>query len=168
MHLPRFLAWAERGEGHTHAADGNLPAAEAALEMALAHHERFPIAFERARTLLALGHVLRRSKRRHAARAALGEALAEFERLGANHFAETTRAELKQVGGRAPTGDQLTEAEERVARLVASGLSNKEAAAELFVAVSTVEATLTRVYRRLGVHARSQLARAYASGPCRA
>ncbi len=168
LRLPRFLAWAERGEGHIHAAGGNLLAAEAALEMALAHHEHFPIAFERARTLLALGHVLRRSKRRHAARTALGEALAEFERLGADHFAETTRAELKHVGGRAPAGEELTEAEERVARLVASGLSNKEAAAELFVAVSTVEATLTHVYRKLGVRSRSQLARAYASGPRRA
>lgn len=55
-----------------------------------------------------------------------------------------------------------------MARLVASGLSNKEAAAELFVAVSTVEATLTHVYRKLGVRSRSQLARAYASGPRRA
>ncbi len=164
--LPRFLAWAERGEGLTHAADGNLAAAEAALERALAHHEHFPIAFERARTLLAFGHVLRRSKRRHAARAALGDALTQFERLGANHFAETTRAELKHVGGRVPAGDhQLTEAEDRVAHLVASGLSNKEAAAELFVAVSTIEATLTHVYRKLGVASRSQLARAFADHP---
>ena len=164
--LPRFLAWAERGEGLIYAADGNLPAAEAALARALKHHEECPIAFERARTLLASGHVLRRSKRRHEARAALGEALAEFERLGAGYFAETTRAELKHVGGRAPAGDhQLTEAEDRVARLVASGLSNKEAAAELFLAVSTVEATLTHVYRKLGVVSRSQLARAYAGRP---
>ena len=107
--------------------------------------------------------MLRRSRRRHAARVELGKALSEFERLGARHFARVARAELKRVGGRSPAGEhELTEAEDRVARLVASGRSNREVAAELVVAVSTVEATLTRVYRKLGVESRSQLARLFA------
>jgi DNA-binding NarL/FixJ family response regulator len=110
--------------------------------------------------------VLRRTRHRHAARIALGEALAEFERLGAPRYATAARSELQHVGGRAPAGaHQLTRAEERVARLVASGLSNKDVAAELYVAVSTVEATLTRVYRKLGIRSRSQLARSLAERP---
>ena len=150
--LPRFLAWAERGEGLVQEARGNLAAAAAALETALEHHERFPLAFERARTLLLYGHVLRRLKRRRAARAVIGEALVELERLGARHFADVARAELKHVGGRPPAGEhELTGAEDRIAQLVATGLSNKEVATQLYVAVSTVEAALTRVYRKLGV-----------------
>jgi DNA-binding NarL/FixJ family response regulator len=70
---------------------------------------------------------------------------------------------MKHVGGRPPTaGHELTGAEDRVARLVAAGLSNKEVAAELYVAVSTVEAALTRIYRKLGVQSRLQLASALA------
>jgi ATP/maltotriose-dependent transcriptional regulator MalT len=89
----------------------------------------------RARTLLAYGHVLRRQKRRRAARAALGDALAQFEWLGAQHFVGATQG------------------------------TNKEVAAEIFVTVSTVEATLTRVYAKLGLSSRSQLARALAERP---
>jgi DNA-binding CsgD family transcriptional regulator len=164
--LPRFLAWAERSEGLVRSAEGDLAAAGAALERALAHHDDYPLSFERARTMLEHGNVLRRSRHRHDARIELGAALAEFERLGAAHFALVTRSELQHVGGRAPAGaHQLTRAEDRVARLVASGLSNKDVAAELYVAVSTVEATLTRVYRKLGVRSRSQLASSLAEHP---
>jgi DNA-binding CsgD family transcriptional regulator len=166
LRLPRFLAWAERGEALVRSVEGDLDAAAAALERALAHHERYALAFERARTLLAHGNVLRRMRHRHAARIALGEAVAEFERLGAAYFATAARSELQHVGGRAPAGaHQLTRAEERVARLVASGLSNKDVAAQLYVAVSTVEATLTRVYRKLGIRSRSQLARSLGERP---
>jgi DNA-binding CsgD family transcriptional regulator len=168
LELPRFLAWAERGEGLVQAARGNLVAAESAFEAALAHHERFPLPFERARTLLAYGHVLRRETRRRAARAALGEALTAFEQLGARHFLAAARAELKHVGGRPPAGEhELTGAEDRIAHLVASGLSNKEVAAQLFVTVSTVEATLTRVYAKLGLSSRSQLTHLLTEHPVR-
>jgi DNA-binding CsgD family transcriptional regulator len=161
--LPRFLAWASRGEGLVCAAEGKLEASKAMLEAAMTQHERFPDPFERARTLLAYGHVLRRLRRRRAARATLSGALAEFERLGARHFAAATRAELKHVGGRPPAGrHELTGAEDRIARVVADGRSNKEVAAELYLALGTVEATLTRVYRKLGVTSRSQLASALA------
>ena len=160
--VARFLAWAERGRGLVLAAQGDLAASSAALEQALAQHERFSAPLERTRTLLACGRVLRLENRRREARAALSEALAEFERLGARHFAHAARVELGHLGGRAPAGaHELTGAEERVASLVAGGLSNKEVAAELVVEVSTVEATLTRVYRKLGVRSRSQLARVF-------
>jgi ATP/maltotriose-dependent transcriptional regulator MalT len=138
LSLSRFLAWADRGEALVRAVDGDLAGAEGALESALRHHERYVVRFERARTLLAYGHVLRRLRRRREARAALDEALAHFDGLGARHFAGVVRAELKQVGGRPPAGEhELTGAEDRIARLVAAGRSNKEAAAELFVTVST-------------------------------
>ncbi|MGZ4386824.1 MAG: helix-turn-helix transcriptional regulator, partial [Gaiellaceae bacterium] len=159
--LPRFLAWADRGEGLLLAAQGDLDGACAALESALAQHERVPIPLERGRTLLIYGNVLRRARRRRAARETLGEALAEFERIGAGHFARRAAAELKHVAGRAPRPEgELTQTEDRVARLVASGLSNREVAGRLFVTVSTVEATLGRVYAKLGIRSRLQLARA--------
>jgi len=161
--LPRFLVWAARGEGLVLAAEGELAAARAVFETALAEHERFQDPFDRARTLLAYGHVLRREHRRREARAVLGDALAEFERLGAGRFSAMTQAELKHVGGRIPVGEhELTASEERVAGLVVDGLSNKQVAAELVVAVSTVEATLTRIYQKLGITSRSQLSRALA------
>ena len=161
LELPRFLAWAARGEALLESAEGDLPAAERELEIALALHQRFLHPFERARTLLVYGQVLRRANRRRAARAALGEALAEFEWLGACRFATATRDELKHVSGRAAAGPHtLTGAEEHVSHLVAEGLSNKEVAARLYVTVSTVEAALTRSYRKLGIASRSQLARA--------
>ena len=161
LDLPRFLAWAARGEALVLAARSELEAARERLEDALAQHERFVLPFDRARTCLALGHVLRRLAHRHDARAALGEALAQFEQLGARHFEAAAREELKHVGGRPPAGEhELTGTEERIARLVASGLSNKEVAAELYLSVSTIEAALTRVYRKLGLSSRSQLAQA--------
>jgi DNA-binding CsgD family transcriptional regulator len=163
LELPRFLAWAERGLGLVRAARGDLPAAQAALEAALAHHERFRLPLERARTLLAYGHVLRRAKRRRQAHAALAEAIAAFERAGACHLARSAEDELRHLGGRPSAGGhELTTAEAQIAELVAAGLSNKEVAARLYVAVSTVEAALTRIYGKLGLRSRSQLARALA------
>jgi DNA-binding CsgD family transcriptional regulator len=161
----RFLAWADRGDGMLLAQAGDLDGARAALESALRHHDRPPsLPFERARTLLLYGQVLRRSKRRREARQALNEALAELERLGARLYAERARDELKRVGGRAAaTEGELTATEERIARLVASGLSNKEVAAQSFVTVRTVEATLTRIYAKLRVSSRLQLSRALES-----
>ncbi|HZQ15146.1 MAG TPA: AAA family ATPase [Gaiellaceae bacterium] len=160
LRLPRFLAWSARGEGLLDAATGDLAAADAALTAARAQHERFDLPLERARTLLAHGHVLRRLSRRHDARETLEDAAAVFDRAGAQGFAEAARNELAHVGGRAAAGPhELTGAEARIARLVSDGRSNKDVAAELFVTVATVEATLTRVYRKLGVRSRTQLAR---------
>jgi DNA-binding CsgD family transcriptional regulator len=166
-HWQRFLAWADRGDGLLLAAEGDLAGAAAALESALRHHDKPPsLPFERARTLLVYGQVLRRDKRRAEARRILNQALNEFERLGAEFFAERTRGELKRVGGRAPAGEgELTAAEERIARLAASGLSNKEIAARSFVTVRTVEAALTRAYAKLDVRSRTQLSRVLANTP---
>jgi DNA-binding NarL/FixJ family response regulator len=81
-----------------------------------------------------------------------------FERTSAPLWAAQARAELARISGRPPEPDQLTATELRVAELVASGRSNKEAAAELFVTVRTIESTLTRTYAKLGVRSRTELA----------
>jgi DNA-binding CsgD family transcriptional regulator len=133
--------------------DSALGHAEAALEL----HRNLPVPLERARTLIVLGQVQRRLKQRAAARASLEEALAILNGIGARLWAERARSELARISGRAPVGG-LTPTESRVADLVADGLSNKQVAAELFVSVRTVEANLTRVYAKLGIHSRTELA----------
>jgi len=108
-----------------------------------------------------LGRTQRRFKKWAAARQSLEQARWEFERLGCPGWAQAAAAELDRVSGRrAAPGGGLTPTEQRVADLVASGLSNKEVAAQLFVSVYTVEAHLSRVYAKLGIRSRTQLARA--------
>ena len=122
--------------------------------------------FERARTELRLGERLRRSRRPIEARAPLRTALASFEALGAAPWAERARAELAATGARA--GDarpraplELTPQELRIARLVAEGATNKEAAAQLFLSPKTVGYHLGKVYAKLGIHSRAELVRVF-------
>ena len=122
-------------------------------------HEVLTAPFERARTLLARGVLQRRLKQRRAARESLEAAQAAFEDLGAPLWAERTQSELKRIAGRAPSPDVLTPTERRVAELVAEGHSNKQVAARLFVTVRAVEANLTRIYGKLGIRSRTELAR---------
>jgi DNA-binding NarL/FixJ family response regulator len=136
---------------------GDTDAAAAAVEAALAAHDRVEMPFERARTLQVAGSVRRRARRREEARAALREAEATFARFGADAWADRVRDELERLGARS-AGEGLTETESRVADLVAAGRSNREIAAALFVTTSTVEATLWKVYRKLGLRSRAELA----------
>jgi DNA-binding NarL/FixJ family response regulator len=152
-------ATADRCRGLILAARGDLPEAIHVLERAVAGHRRSPMPFELGRSLLALGTAQRRARQRRAARESLTEALATFDELGAPLWADRARAELGRIGGRTPAGEELTPAEARIAALVAGGMTNKEAAAELVVAVHTIEAALTRVYAKLGVRSRTELAR---------
>jgi DNA-binding CsgD family transcriptional regulator len=140
------------------AARGDLTGAQAGFEHALAEHARTQDPFQHARTLLAFGVTQRRAKQRGAARTTLEQALATFERLGAALWAEKTRSELARIGGRTSSRDELTEAERRIAALVAEGRTNREVAATLFVTEHTVEGALTRAYRKLGVRSRAELA----------
>ena len=153
------LATAERGRGLVLAAQGDFAAAHAALRQSLAEHERLGWPFERARTLLSLGVVLRRAKHRRTARETLHQALAVFDQLGARAWSAKTAGELARIGGRVPAGDALTISERRVAHLVAEGRSNRQVAAELFLSVKTVAAHLTSIYAKLGVRSRTELAR---------
>jgi DNA-binding CsgD family transcriptional regulator len=151
------LAAAARCRGLHHAASGDPEAALAALERALRYHARVPIPFERARTLLALGVVQRRARRTGAARASLEEARRIFEAVGAAPWAGRAEREARRTGGRTAAAG-LTTTEHRVAELVAEGRSNAEVAAALFVTVKTVEAHLSRIYAKLGVRSRTELA----------
>jgi len=139
------------------AAEGDLDGAFAAFDRSLLQLDRTPFPLERGRTLLCQGAVRRQAMRKRAAREALEQALALFEELGARLWAEKARAELGRISGRRAEGDELTETEARVAQLAAGGRSNKEIAAELFMGLSTVEAHLSHVYRKLGVRSRAGL-----------
>ena len=156
---PWPLAMGARCRALLQAAEGDLEAALASCEQALDVHERMPVPFERARTLLIYGTILRRNKRRKAAREAIEAALSIFEALPAPVWADNARADLARIGGRAPAGDGLTESERRIAELVAAGKSNKETAATLFLSVHTVEDALKRIYRKLEVRSRTELSR---------
>jgi DNA-binding CsgD family transcriptional regulator len=153
------LAAASRCRGLMAAAQGQLSQSPQWFERALAEHDRAGNPFERARTVLAQGAALRRLKRKAAAREALQRALEQFEHLGATIWAAKARDELARIGGRAVSGAELTATERQVAELVADGRSNKEVARRLFIAERTVEANLSRVYAKLGIHSRTQLAR---------
>ena len=86
--------------------------------------------------------------------------------MKAARWAETAQRELARISGRrVDEPDALTEGERRIAELVAAGSSNKDTAATLFVTVHTVEGALTRIYRKLGVRSRTQLAARIAERP---
>ena len=155
---PWAVAVASRCRGLLASAEGEPAAALAAFERSLAEIAELPYPFERGRTLLACGTVLRQGQQRKAARDALEQALAVFEELGARLWAKKARAELGRISGRRTSPDELTETEQRVAELAAQGRTNKEIASELFMGVSTVEAHLSRVYRKLGLRSRTELA----------
>lgn len=140
------------------AARGDLAGASAAAHEAVRMHDGLPLPFELGRTLLVRGTVQRRAKRKREARNTLTKALEIFEGLGAALWADNARAELARIGGRAPSSLDLTPTEERVAALVAGGSTNREAADALFVSIHTVEANLKRIYRKLGVHSRTEMA----------
>jgi DNA-binding CsgD family transcriptional regulator len=123
--------------------------------------------FERARTRLCFGQRLRRDGLRVDARKHLHSALEAFRGLGAAPWADQAERELGASGEklrrRAPDAEEeLTAQEHQIAALVAGGASNKDVAAQLFLSTKTVEAHLTRIYRKLGVSSRTQLARATA------
>jgi DNA-binding CsgD family transcriptional regulator len=153
------LAILARCRGLLLAARGDFEGAFANFDHALAEHARCHDPFHHARTLLALGRTRRRAKQRGAARATLEDAGARFDGLGAPLWAAQARDELARIGGRRPAHGELTEAERRIATLVAEGLPNREVAAALFLTEHSVEATLTRIYRKLGVRSRAALAR---------
>jgi DNA-binding CsgD family transcriptional regulator len=120
-------------------------------------HEHAESPFEHARSRLALGQVYRRAGYKGMANQTLLEAAEAFGVLGTPRWAERARDEAGRTGLR-PTAAQLTETERRVAELVGSGHSNQETAAALFMSVKTVEANLTRIYRKLSVRSRTELA----------
>jgi len=151
-----------RVRGTLLAARGDLVGAGTAFGEAQAALAGLPLPYERARGDFAHGIALRRAGRRRDAAALLTSARQAFVALGAEIYVERCDRELK-TGHPAARGadsgaDVLTEQERTVATLVASGLSNKEVAASMLLSVKTVQFHLTRVYAKLGVRSRSELA----------
>jgi DNA-binding CsgD family transcriptional regulator len=155
--VPWIRAAHARARGLVAASRGAPEAAVEQLTLALEVLETTPMRLDLARTLLADGRVRRRSKQWGSARRSLTEALVLFEEMGAPHWAAAARAELGRVGGRPPSGDELTAIEQRVAALVATGRTNREVADELFLSPQTVAWHLRRIYRKLGVRNRVEL-----------
>ena len=156
---PRLLATAARCRALCYAAEADLSAAQAAAEHALAEHYRLTAPLELGRTLLVHGQILRRRKQKSEARAVLERARSIFAEAGASLWLARAQAELSRIGGRAPSPRDLTASERKIAEVVAAGATNREAAGQLFLSVSTVEETLSRVYRKLGVRSRTEMAR---------
>jgi ATP/maltotriose-dependent transcriptional regulator MalT len=154
---PWMLAMGARCRGMMLAAQGDVQAAETAAWSAISEHHRLPMPFERARTQLLLGQLQRRRRQTQAATATLGEALRTFEELGSWIWAERARAELERTNVRSRRHPDLTPSERRVAELAAAGMTTGDIAAQLFVSTKTVQANLTRIYRKLGIHSRAEL-----------
>jgi len=157
---PWGLATADRSRAVLALAGGYDDAAAAQLAGAAEAYQALGLGFDAARSLLVLGRAQRRAKKRAAARQTLAAARAGFEALGCPGWAQAAAAELDRISGRRAAPGGLTPGERRVAELVASGLSNQQVAAQLYLSVYTVQAHLSRVYAKLGVTSRSQLARA--------
>lgn len=150
---------------------GSVLLAAADLDASLAHlaegrrgFETIGAQWELARALLAEGNALRRAGTRTEAAAALERAAAIFGELRAEPWRGRALDELRRARPRPRRDDSLTAAESRVAALVAAGRTNREVAAELFTTVATAEAHLTRIYRKLELRSRTELARAVADG----
>ena len=157
------LANCMRCRGLLAAQAGALDDAVVSYEEALEWHAKVELPLDRGRTLLALGAAQRRAKRRSQARATLEEAIAIFDRIGAELWSNRARTELRRISGRAPAPGELTPAEERVAELVAEGKTNREVASVLYLSERTVEGHLSRIFGKLGIRHRTELSRALAS-----
>jgi len=156
---PWMLAVGARCRSMWLAATGDIAAAADMAERAMAEHTRLPMPFERARTQLLLGQLQRRQRQKDAATHTFREALQSFDAMGTPLWADRARAELARAKV-VPTHDlALTPSERRVAELAASGLTNRDVAAALFISPKTVEANLVRIYRKLGIKTRAELGR---------
>jgi DNA-binding CsgD family transcriptional regulator len=158
MPVPSAMAAAARCRALVLAQSGDLPGARASIEHALAAHARIAEPFELGRTYLAQGVVERRAKQKAEAREALGRAEAIFAELGARLWLERAEGELARTGLTRSSERELTPTELRTAELAAAGFRNKEIAGALFVSVKSVEASLSRIYAKLGIRSRAELA----------
>jgi DNA-binding CsgD family transcriptional regulator len=133
--------------------------ASAALELEPATRDPEALEPDRGRALLAYAALLRRLREVRRSRAAAEQALDIFARIGSMPWIDAAQAELARLPGRRPyEAGVLTNAEAAIAALVAAGRTNREVAAELSLSVKTIETTLTRVYDKLGVRSRAELA----------
>jgi DNA-binding CsgD family transcriptional regulator len=158
---PFALATVSRCRSLIASGRSDLNAAESHATEALSKHASLPQPFELGRTLLVSGVIQRRMRRQKPARELLHRAIDTFEELDAPLWTAKARVELGRVGGRAPAPETLTPTEETVARLVSEGSTNREVAESLFMSVHTVDAHLRRIYRKLGIRSRTELAKRF-------
>ncbi|MCE6998634.1 AAA family ATPase [Saccharothrix sp. S26] len=156
---PWITVVAARSRALVRMAWGDPEGADEALAAAAEALGRLPMPFERARTDLVRGRVLRRRRMKLAAREALLAARRAFDRLGAPSWVREVDGEVGRLGLRRGDEHELTATELRIARLVAAGMSNREVAGAAYVTEKTVEAHLTRIFRKTGVRTRRELAR---------
>ncbi|GGZ50865.1 LuxR family transcriptional regulator [Streptomyces inusitatus] len=151
--------------GRITAARGDIDAARHTFETALARLDRLPLPYDLARVNFAYGQTLRRAGKRRDADTVLRNARDAYSALGAHTYVERCDRELNAGGlngGRAAAGaDRLTAQERAVAGLVAAGASNQRTASELFISVKTVQYHLTRIYAKLGIRSRGELAASF-------
>ena len=159
LNRPWTAALGARCRATVLAAQGDTKGATEAVTFALERHRDLAMPFELARTELLAGQIARRDRRREPAGVLLRRALAAFEELGMPLWAARARAELSRVTVAVRRTDGLTATERRVAELAASGATNRDMASNLFISPKTVEANLTRIYRKLNIHSRAELAR---------
>jgi DNA-binding CsgD family transcriptional regulator len=163
---PTLTGNADRIDALVQAGAGELDAAAESARAAVAAHEEAPLPVELAISLLALGRIERRRKARRQSRDALGRARKLAAETGHKPLLAEIERELPRVAA-ARSGTELTATERRVADLIASGATNREAAAALFVSVRTIETHVASIYRKLGVRTRAELARRLAAPSAR-
>lgn len=156
--LARFEALSARCAGAIAFGRGDSTTALKEFDTALAQHEGFEDDYQLGRTLLALGSVQRRLLRRAAAAETLDQATARFESVGAPLWATRAREERARIGGRAAATPGLTATERKIAELVRAGRSNAEVAQTLSISPKTVEWNLSKIYRKMHVGSRTELA----------
>jgi len=156
--------WGAAVEDRSRALLSEGPVAESLYRDSIDRLAPTRLRFDLARTHLVYGEWLRRERRNVDAREQLRVAHGLFTEFGMEGFAERARIELRATGEharkRAPeTSNDLTPQEAEISRLVAQGKTNVEIAAQLFISPSTVEYHLRKVFRKLDVKSRTQLAR---------
>jgi DNA-binding CsgD family transcriptional regulator len=166
-HNAGVTARLDRAEALVRAERGDVDPAVHLLGAAARRFQLLGQPIEQGHTLLVLGQVERRRRRHAAARAAVGDAIALFTSIGAKAWMDQAARTLARVAGAAGDSRErpdpaaalatLTATEAGIANMVRAGASNREIAARMFLSVKTVEAALTRVYRKLGVRSRTQL-----------
>jgi len=155
--------WVLGAEARSRALVSNGAAAESRYREAIDRFGRTRLRLDLARAHLIYGEWLRRERRRRDAREQLGRAYEIFDSAGAAAFAERARIELRATGGHArqqaaETPDTLTAQEALIARLAGEGASNPEIAAQLFISPATVAYHLRKVFTKLSISSRNQLA----------
>jgi DNA-binding CsgD family transcriptional regulator/tetratricopeptide (TPR) repeat protein len=139
------------------AVEGDLDAAIEAAGQALDEHREAGLPFEYGRSLLVAGQIRRRRKEKLLSREVLLTACDVFAELGASTWLTHARTELDRLGVRRSPRHDLTPTEERVAEMAASGMTNHQVASALFISEKTVEANLSRTFRKLGIRSRREL-----------